>query len=60
MNDNVMNLQEEAYRLIRIKARDIVNPCTNEQLGEYVRGVVDLQTEIYKFEHRAITNEVEK
>ena len=58
MNDIVMNLQEEAYRLIRRKARDIVNPCTNEQLGEYVRGVVDLQTEIYKFEYRAITNEV--
>lgn len=39
--------EEIAYRLIRIKARDSVNPCTDQELGQYVRGVVDMQTEIY-------------
>lgn len=38
---------EIAYRLIRIKARNIVNPCTDAELGEYVRGVVDMQSEMY-------------
>lgn len=37
----------EAYRLIRQKARDIVNPVSDEALGTYVRGVVDLQTELW-------------
>lgn len=39
--------EEIAYRLIRIKARDSVNSCTDQELGWYVRGVVDMQTEIY-------------
>lgn len=52
-----MSIEEEAYRLIRIKAREMVDVfgssegrLNNEQLGCYVRGVVDLQTELYKEE----------
>ncbi len=41
------DLERESYRLIRIKARDSVDPVNNEILGAYVRGVVDLQTELY-------------
>lgn len=41
------DLERESYRLIRIKARDAVEPVSNEILGAYVRGVVDLQTELY-------------
>lgn len=50
-----MSNEEIAYRLIRIKARELVDVfgdsdgrMTNEQLGCYVRGVVDLQTELYE------------
>lgn len=39
-------LEMTAYRLIRIKARHYEN-FNDEQLANYVRGVVDLQTEIY-------------
>ena len=45
MNNQIIQL--EAYRLIRIKARDMVHPVDDETLGSYVRGVVDLQTELY-------------
>lgn len=43
-----IKIQLEAYRLIRKTARDFVNPLSDEILGSYVRGVVDLQTELYK------------
>lgn len=36
----------EAYRLIRIKAREF-NGSSDEILGAYTRGVVDLQSELY-------------
>ena len=39
--------EEIAYRLIRKKARDMLNPCSSEELGQYVRGIVDMQAEIY-------------
>lgn len=48
MNINNQIIQLEAYRLIRIKARDMVNPVDDTTLGSYVRGVVDLQAELYK------------
>lgn len=40
----------EAYRLIRQKSRNAVDPVSNEELGSYVRGVVDLQTSLYGLE----------
>ncbi len=51
MNDNKITeeLSEKlAYMVIRRKARDITNSCTDAELGQYVRGVVDMQTEIYQ------------
>lgn len=49
-----MSNEEIAYRLIRIKARELVDAfgnsegvLTNEQLGCYVRGVVDMQSELF-------------
>ena len=40
-------LEREAYRLIRIEARRFDRTITDSELGNYVRGVVDLQTELY-------------
>lgn len=48
-------IQLEAYRLIRRVARNMVEPVDDATLGSYVRGVVDLQTELYK-----INEEVER
>ena len=45
--EEYMQFIETAYRLIRRKSRNMVNPCSNAELGEYVRGVVDMQTEMY-------------
>ncbi len=45
MNEQITQL--EAYRLIRKKARNMLEPVNDATLGAYVRGVVDLQTELY-------------
>lgn len=37
-----------AYRLIRIASRSFDNEMSAEDLGYYVRGVVDLQSELYE------------
>lgn len=49
MNINITETKNEslAYRLIRRKARNMLEPCTNQELGQYVRGIVDMQNEIY-------------
>ena len=47
---NNQTIQLEAYRLIRQKARNMVEPVDDATLGSYVRGVVDLQTELYNNE----------
>ena len=39
-----------AYNVIRRKTNNILNPISNEELGSFVRGVVDLESEIYKEE----------
>ena len=36
-----------AYRLIRIETKRFDRESSDAELGNYVRGVVDLQTEIY-------------
>jgi len=45
MNEQITQL--EAYRLIRKKARNMLEPVDDATLGAYVRGIVDLQTELY-------------
>lgn len=52
MQIDITEIEAMAYRLIRRKARDLLSECTNEQLGEYVHGIVDLQTELYAEEMR--------
>lgn len=59
-----MSNEEIAYRLIRIKARALIDPfsdsegrMTNEQLGSYVRGIVDLQTALYEEQLKEKDNE---
>ena len=44
---NIDDVKILGFDLIRRKARDCVNPVSDETLGAYVRGVVDLETEIY-------------
>ena len=46
-------IQLEAYRLIRKKARNMVEPVDDATLGSYVRGVVDLQAELYGLNENA-------
>lgn len=43
MNINITESNNEslAYRLIRIKARNMLEPCTDQELGQYVRGIVE-------------------
>ena len=40
-------LEREAYRLIRIEVRRFDRNTTDSELGNYVRGVVELQTQLY-------------
>lgn len=44
----MMDIERIAYELIRKKARDYLQDVSNEDLGVYVRGVVDTQTEIVR------------
>ena len=46
-NELIKDIESEAYRLIRRKSRDMINNASNEELGSYTRGIVDLQTELY-------------
>ena len=40
-------LQLEAFRLIRKEARRLDRKTNDSELGNYVKGVIDLETEIY-------------
>ena len=42
----MMDIERIAYELIRKKARDYLQDVSNEDLGLYTRGVVDMQMEI--------------
>lgn len=57
---NNQTIQLEAYRLIRRKARDMIESYNDATLGAYVRGVVDLQTELYNDELREATEREEE
>ena len=47
MQINEEILEREAYRLIRIEVRRFDRTTTDSELANYVRGVVDLQTQLY-------------
>jgi len=46
MNEDA--IERMAYRLIRIEVRRFDRTTTDGELANYVRGVVDLQTELYE------------
>ena len=48
LNKLEKSIESEAYRLIRIEANRYSREGNDAELGNYVRGIVDLQTEMYK------------
>lgn len=53
MQINKEIIERAAYRLIRIEVRRFDRTTTNSELANYVRGVVDLQTDLYEELNRA-------
>lgn len=51
-------LQLMAYGLIRAEVRRLNRKTSDSELGNYVRGIVDMQTELYKKEYRKDWSEV--
>lgn len=49
-NMTTEELQLMAYGLIRTEVRRFNRETSDSELGNYVRGVVDMQTELYKKE----------
>jgi hypothetical protein len=47
MQVNEEMIERLAYRLIRIEVRRFDRTTTDSELANYVRGVVDLQTDLY-------------
>ena len=56
---NNQTIQLEAYRLIRIKARNMIEPVDDTTLGSYVKGIVDLQSELYKHQDNEVCENTE-
>lgn len=46
MNEEI--IERMAYRLIRIEVRRFDRTTTDSELANYIRGVVDLQTQLYE------------
>lgn len=44
----VEELQMEAFRQIRQKVSDIIDESSNDEIAGYIKGVVDLERELYK------------
>lgn len=44
----VEELQLEAFRQIRRKVSDITDESSNDEIAGYVKGIVDLERELYK------------
>jgi len=47
MNSTEEEIELMAYRLIRIEARRFDRDTSDSEFANYVRGIVDMQTEIY-------------
>lgn len=43
----IEQIENQAFRIIRQKVRDITDESSNDELAGYVKGVVDLETELY-------------
>lgn len=46
MNEEI--IERIAYRLIRIEVRRLDKVTTDSELANYVRGIIDLQTQLYE------------
>lgn len=44
---NIEKVELEAFRLIRIKINDFEDESSNDEIAGYVKGVVDLETQMY-------------
>lgn len=44
----VEELQLEAFRQIRRKVSDITDESSNDEIAGYIKGVIDLERELYK------------
>lgn len=51
-------LQLMAYGLIRTEVRRFNRETSDSELGNYVRGVIDMQTELYKKKYKKTWAEV--
>lgn len=54
---NEQELELIAYRLIRIACRRFDRTTTDSELANYIKGIVDLQTEIYSETPKGTDNE---
>ena len=43
----IEQIELEAFRQIRHKIRDIEDHSSNDEIAGYVRGIVDLESEVY-------------
>ena len=43
----IEQIENQAFRIIRQKIRDITDESSNDEIAGYVKGVVDLETELY-------------
>lgn len=43
----IEQIELEAFRQIRIKVKDITDTSSNDEIAGYVKGIVDLETELY-------------
>ena len=43
----IEQIELEAFRQIRRKVRDFTDESSNDEIAGYVKGIVDLETELY-------------
>ena len=43
----IEQIELEAFRQIRKKVRDITDESSNDEIAGYVKGIVNLETELY-------------
>ena len=43
----IEQIELEAFRQIRRKVRDFTDESSNDEIAGYVKGVIDLETELY-------------
>jgi hypothetical protein len=44
---SIEQVELEAFRLIRIKVRDFQDKSSNDEIVGYVKGIVDLESELF-------------